>query len=30
VSRKVPIVAYRVLPIATPPNAPFAAAGHDR
>jgi len=30
VSRKVPIVAYRVPPIPTLPNAPFAAAGHHR
>ena len=30
VSGKVPIVAYRVLPIPTLPNAPFAAAGHHR
>src|SRR6266481_6120433 len=30
VSRKIPLVAYRVLPIPTLPNAPFAAAGHDR
>jgi hypothetical protein len=30
VSRKVPIVAYRVLPIPPSPNAPFAAAGHRR
>ena len=30
VSRKVPIVAYRVLPIPTLPNAPLAAAGHHR
>jgi hypothetical protein len=30
VSRKIPLVVYRVLPIPTLPNAPFAAAGHDR
>ena len=30
VSRKVAIVTDRVLPIPAMPNAPFAAAGHDR
>ena len=30
VSRKVAIVTDRVLPIPALPNAPFAAAGHDR